>query len=220
MNLILIGPPGAGKGTQATRLVNERDMIQLSTGDMLRQAVQSGSELGRKVASIMESGGLVSDDIVTELISERLSGNRRGGFIFDGYPRTLAQADALEQLLNASNARLDAVIEMEVDSEILVERITGRLSCADCGAIYHLTNRPPQREGICDNCQTASLRQRDDDTETALRKRLLEYYRKTSPLTGYYYRAGLLCRVDSEGSPDDVAVSISNSIDQTLAIKK
>ena len=212
MNIILIGPPGAGKGTQATRLVSERDMIQLSTGDMLRQAAGSGSELGNKVAAIMESGAFVSDEIVTALIAERLSGDRRGGFVFDGYPRTFAQADSLERLLEDSGTRLDGVIEMAVDPEVLVERITGRLSCPECGSVFHRTHNPPQTEGVCDKCG-AQLRQRDDDTETALRTRLLEYYRKTSPLTGYYYRAGLLSQVDCQGTPDEVAESLSACLD-------
>ncbi len=217
MNIILIGPPGAGKGTQAARLVSGRGMIQLSTGDMLRQAAGSGNVLGKKVAAIMESGALVSDEIVTALIKERLSGDRGGGFIFDGYPRTFAQADSLERLLEDSGSRLDAVIEMAVDPEILVERITGRLSCADCGAVFHLRSNPTEIPGVCDACGGVNLRQRDDDTETALRTRLFEFYRKTSPLTGYYYRAGLLHQLDCGGAPDEVAAALSFCLDSLAA---
>ena len=211
MNIILIGPPGAGKGTQAVRLVSERDMIQLSTGDMLRQSAQSGSELGIKVASIMESGVFVSDEIVTALVKERLAGEHKGGFVFDGYPRTFAQADSLELLLKEAKTRLDSVIEMVVSPEILVERIVGRLSCSNCGAVFHQKYNPPQSANVCDKCGGA-LRQRDDDTEIALRTRLLEYYRKTSPLTGYYYRAGLLRQLGCQGTPDEVASVIADCL--------
>ncbi len=216
MNIVLIGPPGAGKGTQAVRLVSERDMVQLSTGDMLRQAAVSGSELGRKVASIMESGAFVSDEIVTALIAERLDGDRRGGFVFDGYPRTFAQADSLEQLLRESGTCLDAAIEMVVEPEILVSRISGRLSCTNCGKVFHLSNNPPRIVGQCDDCHS-QLRQRDDDTEAALRIRLMEYYRKTSPLTGYYYHAGLLQQLESHGTPDEVAAAIAFCLDSLRA---
>ena len=212
MNLILIGPPGAGKGTQATRLVNERDMIQLSTGDMLREAAGSGSEIGKRVAAIMESGELVPDDMVIELIAEKLSGDRRGGFIFDGFPRTLPQADALDRLLEESDAELDAVIELIVDPNDLAARITGRISCADCGAVFHAEASPPARQGVCDRCG-GKLRQRDDDTEEALRTRLMAYYRNTSPLTGYYFRAGQLRQLECEGGPDQVAKDLAALID-------
>lgn len=212
VNIILIGPPGAGKGTQAVKLVSERDMIQLSTGDMLRQSAKSGSELGQKVAKIMESGAFVSDEIVTELIAERLTGERKGGLVFDGYPRTFSQADSLELLLKNRATMLNGVIEMMVPPEVLIERITGRLSCAECGSVFHLKNNPPKSPGICDKCG-GKLRQRDDDTETALRTRLLEYYRKTSPLTGYYYRAGLLHQLNCQGSPEEVSVVLSKCLD-------
>ena len=206
-HIILIGPPGAGKGTQATKLVEQRRMVQLSTGDMLRQAAKSGSELGIEVAKIMESGAFVSDDIVTALIEERLSSGDQmhGGFIFDGYPRTLAQADSLSQLMESVKTHLDGVIELVVDPEVLVERITGRLSCPNCGAVYHRTANPPDKEDICDSCGHKGLVQREDDTEAALRTRLLEYYRKTSPLTGYYFRSKQLYQIDANGTPEEVA---------------
>lgn len=216
VNIILIGPPGAGKGTQAVKLVSERDMIQLSTGDMLRQSAKSGSELGQKVAKIMESGAFVSDEIVTELIAERLAGERKGGLVFDGYPRTFSQADSLELLLKNNATMLDGVIEMMVPPEVLIERITGRLSCSECGSVFHLKNNPPKSPGICDKCG-GKLRQRDDDTEIAFRTRLLEYYRKTSPLTGYYYRSGLLYQLNCQGSPDEVSVVFSECLDGLMS---
>lgn len=214
-NIILIGPPGAGKGTQATRLVKHRRMVQLSTGDMLRQAAQSGSELSQKVSAIMESGAFVPDEIVTALIKEHLSvgDQQHGGFIFDGYPRTLAQADSLAELMENEGSSLDGVIEMVVDPEILVERITGRLSCTHCGAVYHRTSNPPKTVGKCDVCQRDTLIQREDDTETALRTRLLEYFRKTSPLTGYYFRGRQLHQIDASGTPDEVAENIVTILD-------
>lgn len=212
MNLILLGPPGSGKGTQAARLVNERNMIQMSTGDMLRESAGSGSELGKRVAAIMESGELVSDEVVVALIAEKLSGDRRGGLIFDGFPRTLAQADALDRLLEDSDADLDAVIELIVDPNELAARITGRISCAGCGAVYHLEASPPAAPGVCDRCG-GRLRQRDDDTEEALRTRLMAYYRNTAPLIGYYHRSGQLRQVKCKGGPDDVAGDVAALLD-------
>ncbi len=198
MNLILLGPPGAGKGTQAARLANERNMIQMSTGDMLREAAGSGSELGKRIAAIMESGDLVSDEVVIALIAEKLSGDRRGGLIFDGFPRTLAQADALDRLLEDSDAGLDAAIELIVDPNELAARITGRISCAGCGTVYHLKTSPPATPCVCDRCG-GGLRQRGDDTDEALRTRLMAYYRNTAPLTGYYHRSGQLRQIECPG---------------------
>ena len=212
MNILLLGPPGSGKGTQAKVLVEERSMSQLSTGDMLREARVSGTELGKKVASIMDSGELVTDGIVISLIGEKLSGDHGGGFVFDGFPRTLPQADALERLLEDSGRRLDAAIELMVDPDELVSRVTGRITCGSCGAIYHLRTKPPAREGICDACGAADLRQRGDDNEESLQTRLLEYYRKTAPLTGYYYRAGVLKQVPSSGGPDEVSRRIFEAL--------
>ena len=152
MNIILLGPPGAGKGTQAMRLVEKRDMIQLSTGDMLRAARTSGTAMGKMVADVMDRGDLVTDEIVIGLIEEQLEGDAKGGFIFDGFPRTLAQADALGDLLAKHGQALDAVIEMQVDDDALVARITGRSTCGNCGEVYHDVTKPPEGRRCCDNC--------------------------------------------------------------------
>ena len=212
MNIILLGPPGSGKGTQANILIKQRGMVQLSTGDMLREARRSGTEVGAKVSKIMDAGELVTDKIVIELIGERIAGAQGGGFIFDGFPRTLAQADSLEELLNGEGLALDAAVEMDVETEELQNRITGRMSCGQCGAVFHRTSNPPKREGICDNCGVRDLRQRKDDTLEVLNTRLLEYYRKTAPLVGYYHRAGLLRRVDCSGGPEQVAAEVAEAL--------
>jgi adenylate kinase len=196
MNIILLGPPGAGKGTQAKRLVHEREMIQLSTGDMLRAARTSSSEMGRKVAAIMDRGELVTDEIVIGLIEERLVAEPGAGFIFDGFPRTLAQADALGALLARTGKSLDAVIELKVDDEALVDRISGRYTCANCGEMYHDRTKHPKVEGKCDVCGSTDLVRRADDNAESLKTRLMVYYKQTSPLIGYYYAKGKLRRVD------------------------
>jgi len=218
MNIILLGPPGAGKGTQARRLVETRNMIQLSTGDMLREARNSGTAMGKRVAEVMDRGDLVTDEIVIGLIEERLTaGSAEGGFIFDGFPRTLAQADALGELLDRIGQKLDAVIEMKVDDDALVERITGRYTCGDCGEGYHDTAKPTKVPGKCDACGSENLKRRADDNEESLRTRLLNYYRDTSPLIGYYYCKGLLHTVDGLGSMDAVAAAISAALDKADA---
>ena len=213
MNIILLGPPGAGKGTQARRLVEERGMIQLSTGDMLREARTSGTEMGRKVADIMDRGELVTDEIVIGLIEEQLTGEQGGGFIFDGFPRTLGQADALGELLGRVGQSLDAVIEMQVDDEALVRRITGRFTCGGCGEVYHDETRRPAKDGVCDVCGSTDMKRRADDNEDSLRTRLLEYYKKTSPLIGYYYAKGQLETVDGLAEIDEVAAAIAAVLD-------
>lgn len=207
INIILLGPPGAGKGTQARKLVEERGLVQLSTGDMLRAARSSGTEMGKRVAEVMDRGQLVTDEIVIGLIRERLSegGN---GFIFDGFPRTLAQADALGQLLDETGMVLDAVVEMQVDDEALVRRITGRYTCGNCGEVYHDETKPTAKQGVCDVCGSSDLKRRADDNEDSLKTRLLEYYKKTSPLIGYYYAKGKLTPVDGLAAMDDVAAQI------------
>ena len=191
MNIILLGPPGAGKGTQAERLVAERGMIQLSTGDMLREAKTSGSEMGKRVAEVMDRGDLVTDEIVIGLIREKITGDAGGGFIFDGFPRTLAQADALGALLEETGQTLDCVVELQVDDEVLVGRIVGR--AAEAAA--------------------AGKPVRADDNEESLKIRLMEYYKKTSPLTGYYYAKGDLKGVDGLGAIDQVATDIAGVLD-------
>ncbi|MFT6696497.1 MAG: adenylate kinase, partial [Paracoccaceae bacterium] len=212
MNIILLGPPGAGKGTQARRLVEERSMIQLSTGDMLRAARTSGTAMGNKVAAVMDAGELVTDEIVIGLIQEQLEGDNGGGFIFDGFPRTLAQADALGELLSKSGQSLDAVIEMAVDDEALVARISGRFTCGNCGEVYHKETKRPAKEDACDECGENNFVFRADDNEDSLRVRLMEYYKKTSPLIGYYYAKGDLQSIDGLGSMDGVAKAIKSAL--------
>lgn len=213
-NIILLGPPGAGKGTQARRLVEERGLVQLSTGEMLREARTSGTPMGRKVAEVMDRGDLVTDDIVIGLIEEKLETTHAKGFIFDGFPRTLAQADALGALLNRFGQTLDAVIEMRVDDEALVHRISGRFTCGNCGEVYHDVTKPTARPGVCDVCGSRDLRRRADDNAESLKQRLMEYYKKTSPLIGYYYHAGKLFTVDGLAEIDVVAKSIAEILDR------
>ena len=213
MNIILLGPPGAGKGTQARHLVETREMIQLSTGDMLREAKSSGSEMGQRVAEVMARGDLVTDEIVIGLIREKLTGARGGGFIFDGFPRTLGQADALGELLQDVGETLDAVVEMRVDDDALVARITGRSTCAGCGEVYHDVTKPVPEDGKCTRCGNTEFTRRADDNEDSLRQRLMEYYKKTSPLLGYYHAKGALKSVDGLADIETVQTSISSVLD-------
>lgn len=212
MNIILLGAPGAGKGTQARILVEGRGMMQLSTGDMLRAARTSGSEMGREVAAIMDAGQLVTDEFVIGLIAEQIDNGAPGGFIFDGFPRTLAQADALGDLLQAKGLSLDAVVELRVDDEALVDRITGRFTCGTCGEVYHDRTKPTKVEGTCDECGGHDLKRRADDNEDSLRQRLLEYYKKTSPLIGYYHAKGKLKVVDGLQAMDAVTADVAKAL--------
>ena len=209
MNIILLGPPGAGKGTQARHLVEKRNMIQLSTGDMLREAKISGSEMGNRVATVMARGDLVTDEIVIGLIKEKISGEDGGGFIFDGFPRTLKQADALDSLLKECRKSLDFVIEMKVDDDALVSRITGRSSCGACGEVLHDVTNPWPSSGECPKCSSREQVRRADDNEESLRQRLMEYYKKTSSLIGYYYAKGDHVSVNGLASVEEVQESIS-----------
>ena len=213
MNIILLGPPGAGKGTQARFLVEERGMTQLSTGDMLRAAKDSGTEMGKVVADVMARGALVTDEIVIGLIREQLATVKTNGFIFDGFPRTLAQADALAELLDEQDQTLDAVIEMEVDDEALVARITARSTCASCGEVYNDLTKPIPSDGKCSNCGGTEFKRRADDNEESLRTRLMEYYKKTSPLIGYYYAKGKLATVNGLAEIDEVKAGIDRVMD-------
>ncbi|MGK7754053.1 MULTISPECIES: adenylate kinase [unclassified Roseovarius] len=213
MNIILLGPPGAGKGTQAHILVEERGMTQLSTGDMLREAKDSGTEMGKVVADVMARGELVTDEIVIGLIREKINGENGGGFIFDGFPRTLAQADALAELLAETGQTLDAVVEMRVDDEALVQRITARSTCGNCGAVYNDITKPWPEDGKCANCGSTEVKRRADDNEESLKQRLMEYYKKTSPLLGYYYAKGDLETIDGLGEIDEVKARIASALD-------
>lgn len=213
MNIILLGPPGAGKGTQARHLVETRGMVQLSTGDMLREAKDSGTEMGKIVADVMARGELVTDEIVIGLIREKLEAGEGTGFIFDGFPRTLAQADALGELLKATGQTLDAVIEMQVDDEALVARITARSTCGACGEVYNDITKPQPADGKCSNCGASDFKRRADDNEDSLRTRLMEYYKKTSPLIGYYYGKDMLATVDGLGEIAEVQGAIAKVLD-------
>ena len=216
MNIILLGPPGAGKGTQAGFLVAERGMVQLSTGDMLRAAKTSGTEMGKKVAAVMDRGELVTDEIVIGLIEEQLAGGEGSGsgsgFIFDGFPRTLAQADALGALLEKVGKKLDTVIEMRVDDSALVKRITGRFTCGSCGAGYHEEFKKPAKDGVCDECGASDFKKRADDNEESLKTRLMAYYKETSPLIGYYYAKEQLQSIDGLGAMEAVADDITKAL--------
>ena len=213
MNIILLGPPGAGKGTQARFLVEKRNMIQLSTGDMLREAKNSGSEMGNLVAEVMARGDLVTDEIVIGLIKEKISGEKSGGFIFDGFPRTLKQADALGNLLEECGENLDLVVEMKVDDDALVSRISGRSSCGKCGEVFHDVTNPWPASGKCPKCSSTEVVRRADDNEESLRQRLMEYYKKTSSLIGYYYAKGDHVSVNGLASVEEVEKSIAGVLD-------
>ena len=213
MNIILLGPPGAGKGTQARKLVDERGMVQLSTGDMLRAARTSGTAMGNKVAAVMDAGNLVTDEIVIGLIREQLeSDTAPGGYIFDGFPRTLAQADALGNLLVEMGEHLDHVIEMQVDDDALVARITARSTCGSCGEVYNDATKPWPADGKCANCGSTDQTRRADDNEDSLKTRLMAYYKQTSPLVGYYYAKGDLTSVNGLASMEEVATSIGAAL--------
>ena len=195
--LILLGPPGAGKGTQAQSLMTRHGLVQLSTGDMLRAAVKAGTEIGRQADAIMKAGGLVSDDIVTMLIEARLEFEAHApGFIFDGYPRTQAQAESLDRMLERRGLSLGHVIELAVDEEALVERISGRFTCAHCNEGYHDVYKLPKEDGVCDVCGATEFRRRPDDNAETVRQRLAEYRAKTAPILPYYEARGLVARVD------------------------
>ena len=214
MNIILLGRPGAGQGTQARHLVEKRNMIQLSTGDMLREAKTSGSEMGNLVAEVMARGDLVTDEIVIGLIKEKISGEKGGGFIFDGFPRTLKQADALGRLLEECGENLDLVVEMKVDDDALVSRISGRSSCGNCGEVFHDVTNPWPESGECPKCSSTEVVRRADDNEDSLRQRLMEYYKKTSSLIGYYYAKGDHVSVNGLASVTEVEKSISAVLDE------
>ncbi len=213
MKLILLGPPGSGKGTQAQRLETERGILQLSTGDMLRAAGDAGTVVGLEAKAVMARGELVPDGIVIKIIADRTSSpDCTSGFILDGFPRTVAQAEALDELLAVGRSKLDAVIEIRVDDEVLVDRITGRYTCAGCGAGYHDDNVKPVVEGVCDRCGGTEFRRRADDTEEAVRTRLSAYHERTEPLLPYYAERGVLRTVDGMANVDSVATQIREAL--------
>ena len=214
MNIILLGPPGAGKGTHAAKLVQERGMAQLSTGDMLRAAVKAGTPVGLKAKAVMDAGQLVSDEIVSDLIGDKLDemGPDKGA-IFDGYPRTAAQAESLDAILGARGRSLDYVIELDVDEDALVERITGRFTCAKCGEGYHDKFKQPKVEGVCDVCGGTEFKRRPDDNAETVRTRMAEYRAKTAPILPIYEVRGLVKRVDGMADMGDVSASIAAILD-------
>jgi adenylate kinase len=214
MRLVLLGPPGAGKGTQAERIATLYGVPHLSTGDMLREAVAADTEVGRRAKAIMDAGRLVPDDVMNRLVAERIAQTDAArGFVLDGFPRTLAQAKALDRLLEERDQRLDAVLEIAADDDALVERISGRFACARCGAGYHDRYRRPQVEGVCDACGSREFVRREDDKPETVRARLNAYHAQTAPLLPFYEDKGLLVAVDGMAEIDDVSTAVFEKID-------
>ena len=214
MEIILLGPPGAGKGTQAALLETAYGMVQLSTGDMLRAAVKAGTPVGLKAKAVMDAGELVSDEIVSGIIGDKLDElGSDVGIIFDGYPRTAAQAEALDEILNARGRSLDHVIELEVDEDALVDRITGRYTCGVCNAGYHDRYKQPKVDGVCDECGGTEFKRRPDDNEETVRTRMQEYRNKTAPILPIYDARGIVTRVDGMADIHDVTAAIKAVLD-------
>jgi adenylate kinase len=214
MKLVLLGPPGAGKGTQAERIEERYGLAHLSTGEMLRGAVAAGTEVGRQAKAIMDAGRLVPDEVINDLVAERIAQpDCAGGFVLDGYPRTRAQAAALDALLAERGSGLDGVLEFEVDDEALIERIAGRFACARCGAGYHDRFKPTAAPGVCDVCGSTEFVRRKDDTAATVRARLAAYHEQTAPLLPYYRERGLLLTVDGMAEIDQVSDDVFRRID-------
>ncbi|MEP6173206.1 MAG: adenylate kinase, partial [Parasphingorhabdus sp.] len=213
--IILLGPPGAGKGTQASRLEDEHGMVQLSTGDMLRAAVKAGTKVGMKAKALMDAGELVPDEVVSGIIGDKLDElGAEKGVIFDGYPRTAAQAASLDEILTARNRALAYVIELAVDEDALVERIVGRFTCGNCGEGYHDTFKQPVKEGVCDACGESQFKRRPDDNEETVRTRMTEYRAKTAPILPIYEARGIVRKVNGMGSMAEV----NDAIEAVLSI--
>ncbi len=214
MKLIFLGPPGAGKGTQAKRIEQVHNLVQLSTGDMLRAAIASGSEVGKQAKEVMDGGNLVSDDIVVGIVAERLKDDDlENGFILDGFPRTVGQAKSLDKMLNDQGDALDAVVSIEVDDDLLVDRITGRYTCAKCGKGYHDMFERPETEGVCDRCGSTAFSRRADDNAETVRERLKAYHAETAPLLPYYAEKGILKTIDGMTEIEQV----TGQIDEVLS---
>ncbi len=210
LNLMLLGPPGAGKGTQAKIVQDKYQIVQLSTGDMLRAEVSAGSELGQKAKQIMASGGLVPDDLIVKMIESRITKpDCKNGFILDGFPRTIPQAEALDAMLKAAGLKIDHVIEMRVDDEAMIQRITGRYTCAKCGAGYHDTLQMPKTKGVCDKCGGKEFTRRADDNADTVRSRLKAYHAQTAPIAQYYGKKGSLKGVDGMAAIPEVTRQIA-----------
>lgn len=212
MNLIMLGPPGSGKGTQAKRLTERFGIPQISTGDILREAVKEGTPLGKEAKRYMDEGKLVPDEVVVGIVRERLKEpDCEKGFILDGFPRTVAQAEALDRILEEMGRKIDHVIDIEVSEDELLKRLTGRRTCKRCGAMYHIIFNPPKRDGICDQCG-GELYQRDDDREETIKARLKVYREQTAPLIDYYEKRGLLRRIEGSGKIDEIEERILKAI--------
>ncbi len=210
MNLILMGPPGAGKGTQSQRIEKSHGIVQLSTGDMLRAEVASGSDLGKEAKEVMESGGLVSDELIIAMISSRIDQDDcKNGFILDGFPRTTPQAEALDAMLTEKGLKIDHVIEMKVDDEAMVKRITGRFTCVKCGTGYHDEFQKPEKEGVCDQCGGTEFTRRADDNAETVRARLQAYHEQTAPILSYYKEKGAVKSVEGMATIDEVTEQLN-----------
>lgn len=212
LRAILLGPPGAGKGTQAVRLVEKYEIPHISTGDIFRKNIKEGTELGKKAQEYMNAGALVPDELVVDLVKDRLQQDDcKNGFLLDGFPRTIFQAEKLDEFLSESNQKMDIVINLKVEKEALIKRLTGRRVCKDCGASYHIVNIPPKKEGVCDICGGELIQRKDDNIET-VENRINVYEDQTAPLIGYYKEAGSLVDFDGEASLDEVFDAIVQAI--------
>lgn len=212
LRAVLLGPPGAGKGTQAVRLVEKYEIPHISTGDIFRTNIKEGTELGKKAQEYMNAGALVPDELVVDLVKDRLQQDDcKNGFLLDGFPRTIFQAEKLDEFLSESNLKMDIVINLKVEKEALIKRLTGRRVCKDCGASYHIVNIPPKKEGVCDICGGELIQRKDDNIET-VENRINVYEEQTAPLIGYYKEAGSLVDFDGEASLDEVFDAIVQAI--------